>query len=738
MSATPFVLPTTRLDRRTLGKYEVLCRLSTGGMSEIFLAHQKGLAGFRKIVVLKSILPDIRGEEEFVEMFLDEAKTTAAFNHPNIAQVFDLDVDDGVLFLAMEFVPGCTLVEMARACRQAKEAIPIGLTLSAVRDTALALHYAHTFTDARGRKQVVIHRDVAEKNIMVTYDGTNKLLDFGIAKALGIARQARTSVGMVKGTSGYMSPEQIRGEPLDPRSDLFSLGVVLHECLTGMRLFHGKSAEDSMMAALKEDAAPPSKQNPAISPELDAVVMKALKRAKEDRYATSLEFARALEKAGAGLFWHPEQSAELVQRFFKERRQQTQILLDEAHEQHESTGQIQIGKLLSQLSQPPSLGGKTLKPEPPKTAPVTSPPTLVPKKPAVSAPTTVPPARKDTAAALQTISTGPAERTDTSDPGRQPKSKTPIKPLTVKLDGGLSVSKVNAPTGFEDDEPGAKTMPASFLPDNVLPPSVRPQPPPTTSTGFDDDDPGARTKIGNLEDDLQTAAPKPMTLSNAMEPVTGPAATIDNDNPTTSERRPLGPMLYIAIAVVVLLVSVGLAAALGLGPFKEDAPKPPADEVKTVATPKPAPEPIKEPAPAPKDTVAPVVDSGTAQAVETTTVPVPVPVVDAGVVRVASPPPKAPPVRLPPKGPPAVTAPVQPPPPKVVAEGLLTLSSEPSNARVYVDGKDVGFTPLIKFKVAEGQRSIKLVAPNGKNITFKVKITENAEVSLFRSLEEEE
>src|SRR5438309_11770535 len=121
MSGQPYLKPTSALDRRTMGKYDVLCRLSTGGMSEIFLAYQRGLAGFRKIVVLKSILPDIRGEEEFVRMFLDEAKICAAFNHPNIASVFDLDIDEGELFLAMEFVPGCTLVEMARACRANNE-----------------------------------------------------------------------------------------------------------------------------------------------------------------------------------------------------------------------------------------------------------------------------------------------------------------------------------------------------------------------------------------------------------------------------------------------------------------------------------------------------------------------------------------------------------------------------------------------------------------------------------------
>src|SRR5439155_17827105 len=127
---------------RMLGKYEVVCRLSVGGMSEIFLGLQQGLAGFRKLVVIKEILPDIRGEEHYVRMFLDEARITAAFTHPNIAQVYDLDIDGGEVFLAMEFVPGATLVDISRVC---KREIPIGFTLGVVHDTALALHYAHNF-----------------------------------------------------------------------------------------------------------------------------------------------------------------------------------------------------------------------------------------------------------------------------------------------------------------------------------------------------------------------------------------------------------------------------------------------------------------------------------------------------------------------------------------------------------------------------------------------------------------
>ncbi len=372
-----FIASGPPLDRRRLGKYEVLCRLSTGGMSAIYLAHQTGLGGFNKLVVLKTILPEIGNEEDFISMFLEEARITASFNHPNIAQVFELDTDVGQLFMAIEFVQGCTLVEMARACRQAKESIPIGFTLSATRDTALALQYAHNFIDPRGRRQIVIHRDVAEKNIMMTYEGITKLLDFGIAKALG--RSGRTTIGTVKGTSGYMSPEQIRGDPLDARSDIFALGVVMHECLTGLRLFHGKTPKDGMLAALKEEAQPPSKWNPLVTPELDAVVLKALQRERDKRYGTALEFARAIEKAAPGRFWYPEQCGELVTKHFSERRLETARLLEEA-ELGSELGEDRVRSVVARLragANPPT----ELKIEPPPRPVLTAPPmVMIPRK----------------------------------------------------------------------------------------------------------------------------------------------------------------------------------------------------------------------------------------------------------------------------------------------------------------------------------------------------------------------
>lgn len=390
-------------EARSLGKYEVLCRLSTGGMAEIFLASQRGLAGFHKLVVLKQILPDIRGEEEFVRMFLDEAKVTAAFNHPHIAQVYDLDIADGELFLSMEFVPGATLVEVARACRQANTPIPMGYSLMAVRDTAVALHYAHTFTDPLGRPSPVIHRDVAEKNIMVTYEGVTKLLDFGIAKSL--ARASRTAVGMVKGTSGYMSPEQIMGEPLDARSDLFSLGVVLHECLTGMRLFYAKQAEAMMNAVLRCEVTPPSRTNKHVPPELDAIVMRALSKRREDRYASTPEFARAIERAVGPLIWHPEQSSELMLRLFSDRREQTrQLLMSGQNDTGDTTGVVNLAKVMAMGVEPSELptGGVTLPPAPRASGtPRNAAPSPAPRRPTTGAPAASPEAGTVRKAVLQ-------------------------------------------------------------------------------------------------------------------------------------------------------------------------------------------------------------------------------------------------------------------------------------------------------------------------------------------------
>ncbi|RKG88344.1 serine/threonine protein kinase [Corallococcus sp. CA049B] len=306
----------------------MLTQLTVGGMAELFLGYTSGPGGFRKYVVIKRILPDARSNDQFVRMFLDEARITAAFNHPNIAQVFDLGEEDDGLYLAMEFIGGQNLNQVTSACLKKRQPVPLAFTLSVARDVCLALHYAHTFTSAGGEASPVIHRDVAQKNIMVTYDGTVKLLDFGIAKAKNSLE--RTSVGTVKGTTGYMSPEQVRGDALDGRSDLFSVGVVMHELITGERLFAGKTERDEMVKIL-EDAIPwPSVLLPHISEDISRVVMRALERNVDRRYPSGRDMARAIEKAAGGKLMDADQRAALMKSLFAERMAATRSLLESA------------------------------------------------------------------------------------------------------------------------------------------------------------------------------------------------------------------------------------------------------------------------------------------------------------------------------------------------------------------------------------------------------------------------
>nr|WP_326491721.1 protein kinase [Myxococcus stipitatus] len=311
-----------------IGKYEVVTQLSVGGMAELFLGFTSGPGGFRKYVVIKRILPDVRDNEQFERMFLDEARITAAFNHPNIAQVFDLGQEDDGLYLAMEFIAGQNLNQITGACLRRKQQLSVGFVLSVARDLCLALHYAHTFTSPSGEPSPVIHRDVAQKNVMVTYDGVVKLLDFGIAKAKGSLE--RTHAGTVKGTTGYMSPEQVRGDKLDGRSDLFSVGVMMHELLTGARLFAGKTERDEMMKILEAPIPWPSHVAPHVSEQVSKVVMQALERSREKRFANGRDMARAIDAAASGLLQDAEHRASLMRELFAERMAATRALLESA------------------------------------------------------------------------------------------------------------------------------------------------------------------------------------------------------------------------------------------------------------------------------------------------------------------------------------------------------------------------------------------------------------------------
>ena len=332
---------------KLVGKYEILTRMSVGGMAELFLAFTTGPGGFRKFVALKQILPDVK-TEEFVRMFLDEARITAAFSHPNIGQVFDLGEEDGELYLAMEFLPGQNLEQIMTAASLG-EPLPIGFAARVVRDVCLGLHYAHHFTAPSGKRVEVVHRDLTPRNVMVSYDGVVKVIDFGIAKAKG--RLNRTQVGMVKGTSGYMSPEQVRNHELDGRSDLFCAGVVLHELLCGHRLYD-TSDEDAMMRAIAHsDVASPRSLNPDVPEALDAVVMRALSRDPARRFSTGREMAKAIDQAMGSELFDEESMAGLMQSLFAEKRQKTLALLNAASHDSEEVSQIAI---VLQQKEPPA------------------------------------------------------------------------------------------------------------------------------------------------------------------------------------------------------------------------------------------------------------------------------------------------------------------------------------------------------------------------------------------------
>jgi eukaryotic-like serine/threonine-protein kinase len=274
------------------GKYELIAHLATGGMAEIYVARQTGIAGFEKLLVIKRILPHLAREELFVKMFFDEARIAARLSHQNIVQIYDLGHVDDQYFIAMEYLEGESLAKMMRKIRKSKTPLSPALAAGIALQVCEGLHYAHTMVGPDGEALQVVHRDVNPQNVFVLYAGGVKLVDFGIAKATN--RFSHTSTGMLKGKYGYMSPEQIKNLPLDARSDVYSAGVVLWEMLTGRKLFRQSSELEILQAITEQDTPPPSAVVSNVPPELDAVCLKALQRSRELRYQTAGEMRMEL------------------------------------------------------------------------------------------------------------------------------------------------------------------------------------------------------------------------------------------------------------------------------------------------------------------------------------------------------------------------------------------------------------------------------------------------------------
>lgn len=276
------------------GKYYLLERINIGGMAEIFKAKAFGVEGFERMLAVKKILSSIAEDESFINMFIDEAKIAGQLNHPNIAQIFDLGKVNDSYFIAMEYISGKDLKTIFERARRLGEKVSVPRVCYLMMKTCEGLGHAHHKKDAQGQEINIVHRDVSPQNILISYEGEVKIIDFGIAKAQG--KTSQTQVGILKGKFSYMSPEQVRGLHIDHRSDIFSLGIVLYEMLTLERLFLGESDFDTLEKIRKVEMSPPSLYNPHIPKELEDIVLKALAKSPEDRFQTAFEFADALEQ----------------------------------------------------------------------------------------------------------------------------------------------------------------------------------------------------------------------------------------------------------------------------------------------------------------------------------------------------------------------------------------------------------------------------------------------------------
>ncbi|MBQ9244077.1 MAG: serine/threonine protein kinase [Proteobacteria bacterium] len=307
------------------GDYFLLEKLNTGGMAEVFKAKTFGVEGFERIVAVKKILPSIAEDKEFISMFIDEAKIAGQLTHANIAQIFDLGNINDEYYIALEYVPGHDLRVIFDRCVRTGRKLDIGMVCFVVSKICEGLDYAHNKKDANGEPMNIIHRDISPQNILLSYDGECKLIDFGIAKATN--KSSATQVGILKGKFSYMSPEQVSGKTnIDRRSDIFALGIVLFELLTLKRLFLGQSDFETLEKIRKVEVSPPTLYNSDIPEALEDIVLKALEKDVNQRYQTAGELQEALQRFmfSQGIYYSAKDLSEFMHSMFSQ-----EILLEQ-------------------------------------------------------------------------------------------------------------------------------------------------------------------------------------------------------------------------------------------------------------------------------------------------------------------------------------------------------------------------------------------------------------------------
>ncbi|TKD13325.1 serine/threonine-protein kinase [Polyangium fumosum] len=285
----------------TLGRYELLVPIAQGGMAVVWAARMKGTRGFQKIVAVKTMLPELSQDPQFEDMFLAEAGLASRIRHPHVCEILDLGEQDGLIYIVMEWIDGEPLSQLARAARQ-KGGVPMLIALRVCLNAALGLHAAHELQNEAGELVGLVHRDVSPQNILVTYDGVVKIVDFGVAKATAVSDTGATKDGQLKGKVPFMSPEQALGRAVDRRTDVFALGIVLYQLLASKHPFRGDNDMITLRRICDKEPAPSLlSAMPNCPTLLNEIVMKALEKEADKRYPSMAEFARALDRGIAEL-----------------------------------------------------------------------------------------------------------------------------------------------------------------------------------------------------------------------------------------------------------------------------------------------------------------------------------------------------------------------------------------------------------------------------------------------------
>lgn len=376
---------------QTVGRYEFLVPIAQGGMAAVWAARLKGSRGFSKTVAVKTMLPSISDDPQFEQMFLDEAQICARIRHPNVVEILDLGEQDDVLYLVMEWVDGEPLSSIRRSAAKA-EGIPLPVAVKIVADACAGLHAAHELKSESGELIGLVHRDISPQNILITYSGMVKIVDFGVAKAAGRTAE-ETSAGQIKGKPPYMSPEQALGSPIDRRTDVFALGIILYQLTTGKHPFRGESDIVTLQNIVSDrPIIAPRAYNKEYPKPLETVVMKALDRDPEKRFQTAAEFEQALDRVFPPTV--PRVRTQDVGKFVsgllgdrgEERRSALREAIRLADERAQGADEVAPGKLrpLTELARQSISGGTPLSQQ---TAALVMPPAAEPSSPVSGRPT---------------------------------------------------------------------------------------------------------------------------------------------------------------------------------------------------------------------------------------------------------------------------------------------------------------------------------------------------------------